>query len=343
MAVAGVTGVALSACATGGPGGGGGATGDGELRVVATTSILGDITQQVVGEAGSVEVLLEPGTDPHGFEPSAKQAALLREADVVVANGLELVPSLIDPLRAAEEDGANAVRVAEQVNPIPYEASPEHEGGEHSDHGDHEHSPDTAHPEPEQHGQEHGDHADHGHDHGALDPHVWLDPVRMADAVRLIGERIASATPAAAAAVRGNANDYAAQVMAMHQQVQKILDAIPSADRTLVTNHDALGYFAHRYDFEVIGTVLPGGSTLSDPSSGAISQLVKTLRKAGVSAIFADTTASTRLAETVSRETGTNVQVIQLFTGSLAQNGPASTYLGMMTTNARRIVEGLTG
>lgn len=323
IAIAVITGLALTACGSGGPGGDGGATnGQGRLEVVATTSILGDITRHILGAAGTVRVLLPPGTDPHTFQPSAKQAAMLRQADVVVANGLRLVPGLVDPLQAAEDSGVDVLRVAEHVHPIPFEGAPAHEHSKH-DHG---------------HGHGHS----HDHQHGRLDPHVWLDPVRMAEAARLIGRHIAAAAPDASETIRGNANNYAAQVMAMHHTVRQILDAVPQENRKLVTNHDSFGYFAKRYDFEVIGTVLPGSSTLSEASGGHISELVATIKHAGVSAIFAETTAPIRLAKTVSRELGGKVTVVRLHTGALAKQGPASTYLGMMKTNARRIAKALT-
>lgn len=309
-----------------------------QLQVVATTSILGDVTRNVLGDAGQVKVLIEPGTDPHSFEPSAQQIAALREADLVVADGLQLVPALVDPLQAAEQNGANVLRVAEQLNPIPFEASSGHEHDEHAGEEGHSHeqhagAKDHAH---EQHAGE------KGHAHGAVDPHVWFDPVRMAEGAKLIGRRIATLAPAQPDAIRTNAQEYAAEVMAMHRRVEDILAAVPEGKRQLVTNHDAFGYLARRYNFEVIGTILPGSSTLSDPSGGQIAELVATIERTNVPAIFGETTAPTRLAETISREVGGDVKVVQLYTGSLAKSGKASTYLGMMIVDAQRIAAGLT-
>ncbi len=130
-----------------------GVEGDG-LVVVATTSILGDVVSNVVGDAGEVEVLMAPGVDPHSFQASAAQAASLRAADLVVANGLGLEESLDDTLAAAQEDGAVVVEVAQDMDPIPFEGADDH------DHG--------------------ADEQDVDADHQALDPHVWLDPQRMA-------------------------------------------------------------------------------------------------------------------------------------------------------------------
>lgn len=339
-AVVGVTGLALSACGQQNSSEGFGGSQQDELRVVATTSILGDITRNVVGDAGQVEVLIEPGTDPHAFEPSGQQVVALRKADLVVATGLEFVPALVDGLQAAERGGANVVRVAEQVGPIAYVGS----AGQHGRHGEEGHA-DAAHGHETEHGHADGEHGKQhsGQEHGALDPHVWLDPVRMADGARLTAERVAAVAPQQAQTVRANAANYADKVMATHHQVEDILASVPADRRKLVTNHDALGYFAQRYDFEVVGTVIPGGSTLSDSSGGGIAELVSTVERERVSAIFAETTASTRLAEAVSREVGSDVEVVELYTGSLATDGKASTYVGMLTVNAQRIAAGLSG
>lgn len=322
-AVAGLAALALAACGQPQPPGNGEAAGSQEgLQVVATTSILGDITRNVVGDAGAVEVLMPPGTDPHSFEPSAQQVAALREADVVVANGLQLVESLVDDLQAAEQSGTAVVRVAEQLNPIPYEGSVEHG---HEEEGAHA-------------GEEEGAHAEEG----ALDPHVWFDPVRMADGVRLIANQIATTAPQSAEAVRANASRYAQELLATHERVEQILAAVPPDQRKLVTNHDALGYFAERYGFEVIGTVIPGGSTQAEPSAAELAELVATIKETQAPAIFVENVASPRLAEAVTREVGSEVQVVQLFTDALAEQGEASTYLGLLRVDAQRIADALT-
>ncbi|WP_162830288.1 metal ABC transporter substrate-binding protein [Amycolatopsis palatopharyngis] len=339
VSVAGLTGLALAGCGQGQSA----APAEDGLQVVATTSILGDITRNVVGDAGSVAVLLEPGTDPHGFEPSAQQTAALREADLVVANGLELVPSLNDGLRAAEDSGVNVLRVAEKVDPVPFDGAGDHAQGKES----HENAEGEPHAEGDAHteGDVHADGEQHGNEQasGALDPHVWLDPVRMAEGVELIGDRVATVAGGQAETVRDSAARYADRVRSTHQRVKEILSDVPAQARTLVTNHDAVGYFAQRYGFEVVGTVIPGGSTLSDPSSGELAELVATIKRAQVPAIFAETTVSTRLAETVSREAGGGIEVVQLYTDSLAPEGEAATYLGMLTADAERIARGLSG
>ena len=124
--------------------------------------------------------------------------------------------------------------------------------------------------------------------------------------------------------------------------MRDILAAVPTDRRVLVTDHDALGYFADAYDFEVAGVVIPGGSTLAEPSSAELADLVQTIDAEGVSAVFSNTANSTALVDAVATEAGTQVEVVELFIGSLGSPGSgADTYAGMVTTNAQLIADAL--
>src|SRR5690606_37328543 len=107
----------------------------------------------------------------------------------------------------------------------------------------------------------------------------------------------------------------------LHREIAEELAAVPADRRKLVTNHDALGYFADRYEFEVVGTVIPGGSTMAEPSASDLAELADLLRREGIAAVFADTASSTRLAETLAAEVGEKVEGHPLYTGSLGPEG----------------------
>jgi zinc/manganese transport system substrate-binding protein len=125
-------------------------------------------------------------------------------------------------------------------------------------------------------------------------------------------------------------------------KIVALLDQLPLADRLVVTNHDSFGYFAERYGFEVIGTVIPGGSSLSEPSSADLAALVNVINETGVSAIFTETTEPTELADAIAGETDHTVTIVPLYTGSLGPTGSgADTLIGMLLTNAERIADGL--
>lgn len=174
---------------------------------------------------------------------------------------------------------------------------------------------------------------------GGLDPHTWMDPVRMATAVRLIGAELA---------VVSRARDWtaatesaAAGLLATDEDVAAILSAVPTDRRKLVTNHDALGYFAARYGFDVVGVAVEGGSTLATPSSAHIAELVSVVRDAGLPAVFADATGSTAVLEAVAEEVG-GVTVVPLLTASLAPDGQdGDTLSELLVLVARTIADAL--
>ena len=174
------------------------------------------------------------------------------------------------------------------------------------------------------------------------DPHVWLDPNRMAEAARFIAEEMTRVDASIDWSSRAEA--YAIELDITHREIESILRAVPRDSKKLVANHDALGYFAAVYGFEIVGTVIPGGSTLGAPSSDELVKLVRAIEMEGVAAIFAETTESSALAAAVSAEVGHEVVVVDLYTGSLGEPGSgADTLIGMLLTNARLIAEGLGG
>ncbi|MEE8489607.1 MAG: metal ABC transporter substrate-binding protein [Acidimicrobiia bacterium] len=174
----------------------------------------------------------------------------------------------------------------------------------------------------------------------SLDPHVWLDPKRMADAARLIAKEMSRVDASIDWSSRAEA--YAIELDITNREIEAILDAVPRDSRNLVTDHDALGYFAAVYGFEIVGTVIPGGSTLGDPSSDELAKLVRKIEMEEVVAIFAGTTESSAVASAVAAEVGHEVVVVELYTGSLGEPGSgADTLVRMMLTNAELIAEAL--
>ena len=133
---------------------------------------------------------------------------------------------------------------------------------------------------------------------------------------------------------------YRSELIALDAEVEGILAPLHSEDRLLITNHDALGYFADRYGFQVIGTVIPGLSTLGEANPAELQELVELIEETGVAAIFSESTHSSDDAEALGQEAG--VQVISLDTGSLGPPDSSSgTYIGFLRANAQKIAEGL--
>lgn len=344
--------VALGAVACSSEDDGGSASGI--PTVVVTTSILGDVVANVVGDAAEVEVLMPPGVDPHEFELSAAQAASLQEADAVVANGLGFEAGMADAIDAAEDAGVPVYEVAPDLDPLPLaEGAHDHADDEHAEDGtgdEHtedgtgdEHAADEDdHAGEEATGDEHAGEEEHA-DEGELDPHVFTDPARMADGAENIAVALGDAVPALDnAEVTEQAAAYAEQLRAADAAVEEQLSAIPEDRRVLVTNHEVFAYFADRYGFEVVGTVIPGGTTLSEPSSQELTELADTIAELGVPAIFADATSATDLADALAEEAGLDVEVVDLYSESLGEPGSgAETYLAMVEANATAIADAL--
>jgi len=280
---------------------------DGRPTVVATTTILGDIVAGIVGPDASVDVLMPIGAAPHDFRPSSAQIAQLVGADLVVANGLGLEQGLQDALESAASDGANVMRIAPLLDPLPFGSS---------------------------------GNGDPAVDAGDLDPHVWLDPLRMARAADLIASELAAVEPAVDWQQR--AALFAERLSLVDVEIVGILSAVPAGRRLLATTHESLGYFADRYGFEIIGVVVPGGSTLADPSPADLARLVEKLTTRNVPAIFAENTEPVALADAVAAEVGAGIGVVELYVGSLGEpESDGATLIDLLLTNARRIAAAL--
>ena len=283
---------------------------DGTVQIVATTTILGDIARNVAGDNANVAVLMPVGVNPHDFQPSSQQVAAIQRADLVVANGLGLEAGLHDVLEAAESDGVLVWEVAADLDPLPFATADHEDEDGHEDEG--------------------------GHEQGSLDPHFWLDPLRVAAAAGLMSERLSEVAPDVDWS--SAADKYAGELAALHSTSVEQLAVVAVSDRKLVTNHLSLGYFSYRYDFEMIGTVIPGGASLANPSSSELASLVETIEQEQVPAVFTETIEPDALARAVAAEVGYDVAVVELYTGSLGEPGTdGDTLIGMLTTNVERI------
>jgi zinc/manganese transport system substrate-binding protein len=294
-------GLALSGC-----GGGDETTASddsGAPSIVVTTNILGDVVSSIVGDHADVRTIMPVGANPHDFQASAQEAAAIRSADLLVVNGGGFEEGLLDLIEGAEEDGVTVVEAVDFIEALDSE---------------------------DEHGEEDG-----------VDPHFFTDPAQMIAVVQAVSTAITEEIPDIADAIETAAGDYVADLEELDANIESELSAIPAEKRVLVTNHEVFGYFAERYDFEIVGTVVPGGSTEGGSAKG-IAELVETIREHEVPAIFADTSAPDQLAQTLAGEVG-NIEVVELFSESLGEAGSGgANYVEMMRTNATRIAQALT-
>lgn len=274
--------------------------GDDRASIVVTTQVLGSIVEQLADDIADVRVLMDGGVDPHSWQPSARDSQAVFEASLIVANGLDLEEGLSSVLEQAESDGVPIFHAADHVS---LRASA---GAE----GDHE---DAA-------------------GHAAGDPHIWLDPVAMRDVVLALEPALTEA----GVDVNEPAEALVADLEALDEELSATLSIVSEEQRQLVTGHGALGYFADRYDFDIIGTVVPGLSSSDEPSAREIAGLISDIRDAGSTAVFTDVGTPGSVAQAVADEAG--AKVIELQVAQLPEGG---TYQDLLRDLAVSVADAL--
>jgi ABC-type Zn uptake system ZnuABC Zn-binding protein ZnuA len=171
---------------------------------------------------------------------------------------------------------------------------------------------------------------------------VWQDPKNVMTMVSAIRDALVQADPANAATYRQNAEAYLAKLDEMDAAVLGTLEQLPATQRKLVTSHDSLGYFAARYGFEIVGSVIASLSTeAGEPSAQDIVGLISGIQQQGVKAIFLESQANPKLVERVASEAGIAIGP-ELYTDALGAAGtPGATYIDAMQYNAKAIVDAL--
>jgi len=268
-------------------------SGQGTPAVVVTSTILGDIVAELVGDDAEVQVLLPIGADPHDFSPSTRQAEAMADADLLVLNGGGFEGGLADTIDRSADAGTPLFTAVDHADLL--------EG----------------------------------------DPHIWTDPSRMVPVIAALTDALVAAG-VDEAATRQRSEAYATELEAVDAELEDLLATVPEQRRVLVTNHEVLAYFADRYGFEVIGTVIPSVTTGAAPSTAAIEALAELIDAEGVPAIFGETSSPSQLARALADLAGGDVAVVELFTESLGEEGSgAETYLGLLRTDAQRIHDAL--
>lgn len=276
------------------------------LRVVASFSIIGDFARNVGGDRIELMTLVGPDGDAHVYEPRPADAAAVAEADVVLVNGLGL-DGFVQRLVEASSSKAVMLTLTEGIAPLEM-----HEAG-------HEEDPDG--------------HADH--DHGAVDPHAFQSIADAKTYVTNIAEGFCAADAEGCAGYRSNAATYVEKLDAAEAEVKASLGSIPADKRTIITSHDAFGYFEHAYGITFLAP--EGISTEAEASAADIAALIRQVRDDHAAAIFIENITNSALIDQIAAETGIKVGGT-LFSDALsAPEGPASTYIDMMLHNVRTI------
>jgi ABC-type Zn uptake system ZnuABC Zn-binding protein ZnuA/ABC-type Mn2+/Zn2+ transport system permease subunit len=284
---------------------GGSGSDSGKVPVVATTTQIGDFVREVGGDKVDVTQILAPNTDPHDYEPRPDDVTATADAKIVFTNGDDLDAWME---KVVSDSGSDA-KVVDLGADVPVKLPGESSGPEASQY----------------------------------DPHWWHDPRNAEEAVREIATQLSATNPEAKATFEANAAAYEAKLKARDAGITRCIDSVPAADRKLVTDHDAFGYFANRYGITVLGAVIPSQTTQAQPNAQDLSDLADLVHSEGVKAIFPESSLSPKLAETIASQTGAQVGQ-ELYGDTLGpEDSSGGTYLKMEAANANAMVEGFTG
>ncbi len=273
-----------------------------KLQVLATTTFLADITRNVAGNRAQVESLLPVGADPHAYQAAPSDVAKIAKSTVLIQNGIEY-EHFLEPLLENAGGQRSIITATDGLTPNQMDS---------------EETP----------GQMVGD------------PHLWLDPVLVVTYVENIRDGLIQADPAGAETYKANADSYIAQLKDLDSWIRTQVETVPAERRLVVTNHEALGYFAREYGFTVVGSILPSLSSEASASAQEIAASVDAIKASGAPAIFLGDVENANLANQIASETGVQV-VNDLHLESLTDGAPAATYIEMMKYNVTRIVEAL--
>ncbi len=301
-----ILGLLVSACvpATGGDSAGPavGQAGDGKLKVVATTTIVGDVVRNVGGSNIDLTVLIPPNTDEHGYQPTPQDVVKVAQADLVFMNGAGL-EQFMEKLM---QNAAGKARLISVSDGVPLIQGPALEG------------------ETQRGG----------------DPHVWTDPNNVLIWVDAIEKALSATDARHSADYQKNASQYRQQLKDLDGWIREQIAQVPPARRKLVTDHLIFTYFAHRYDFEQVGAVVPGYSSLASPSAQELAALESNIAKLGVPVIFVGNTVNPALSERVTQDTHT--KLVYVLTDALSdKKGPGVTYVDYMKYDVRFVVDAL--
>ncbi len=279
------------------------------LQIVATTSIVADIVTQVADEQVNITTLLPPNSDPHAYQPTPQDIVTISKADVIFANGAGL-EVFLEPIIENADTEEKTVYLSDNLNLL---ATDKHtDSGEAMD-------------------QVIDD---------VRDPHVWMNPNNVIAWVNVIQETLSEFDPPHAAEYKHNAQSYIAKLSELDVWITTQVADIPAQQRTLIMDHLVFGYFAEEYGFQQAGAVIPGFSTIAEPSAQQIAEIIDTIEKLSVNVIFVSDTAPSGIAERVAEDTGS--QLVYLHTGSLTEpGGYASNYIDYMRYNVNAIVGAL--
>ena len=272
-----------------------------KLKAVATTSIIGDLVNNVGGDRIEISTLVGPNSDSHVFSPSPAHAKTLAAARVVFVNGLGLEGWMT---RLVKASGTKAAMVVVTTGIAPRKAAAD----------------------------------GHGHSHGA-DPHAWQSVANVKLYVVNIRDGLKAADPAGGAAYDANAKAYLERLDVLEGEVKAAIGKIPADRRKVITTHDAFGYFGAAYNVQFIAPV--GVSGDAEPSAKDVARIIAQVKRQKIPAVFMENISDQRMMQQIARETGAKIGGTLYSDALSEAGGPAATYLDMMRNNVGELAKAL--
>ena len=268
------------------------------MPVVASFSILGDITQQIGGERVAVQILVGADQDAHVHQLNSGDIRKIRAAKLVLVNGLGFEKAEL--ARAVKQSKVPMAVASQGIKPMA--------AADNHDHG----------------------HGGHNHDHGTDDPHVWNDPVLMQTYAQNVANALIKADPAGKSHYQQRLKNYQAELSRLNTWAAQSFNAIPATQRKVLTGHDAFGYLGKRYHIQFIAP--QGVNTAAEPSARQVAAIIRQIKQQGIKAVFSENIKDSRMVDRIAKETGVKVQG-KLYSDALSKAAPANTYVGMFRHN----------
>lgn len=273
-------------------------------NVVATTSVLCDLIQQVAENTVNLACLIPPGTDPHSYQPKPSDRQIIEQANLIFYNGYNFEPSLIRIIKSTSNT-APKIAVSQLAVPKPQRFIENRQR--------------------------------------VIDPHIWHNAKNGIKMVEVISNNLKKLEPNNAEIYNSNTQRIKSELTQLDSWIKTRIASIPPDKRKLVTTHNALAYYAKAYGIPLVG-VLTGINPERNPTDAQVNNLVKDIQQAKVPTIFAESKLNPQLIQSVAQEAEVRVSERRLYTDGLGEpNSDGDSYQKMMRANTRTIVEGLGG
>ena len=280
-----------------------------KYSVIASTPMIGEFVKQVAKDSVDVDILMPYQVNPHNFEATAKDVINLNNADLVFYVGLKYESAgLLKLLENASKSEAYLVEIGSKVDPIEFKEEG-HEG----------------------HGHE-------GHDHDLYDPHFWFDPIKVELAVQEITSQLINLDPENKDFYQSSSDSYILELRSLDQEVNDLIQSIPSDDRKMITTHESLGYLEYRYGIEVLATVIPSITTEEGVAPKDLTEVIEKIKEHDMKIMFLESESPSKGSEIVAQETG-----VRLISGLWVETlrSADETYADFLRSNVKIIVDNL--